>query len=142
MLRGGTDRRHALARRLRLFAFEVFFLGTAMIGQALSGDRAAKKGGSTGGKDRLEVGRPAKRTGKAPQTVPVYDVSWPRRTSRAAHRPSRADGRHSQEPALRSVPQVGHRPAQSGRHSGAWGRLSRTASRASGSRSTVSPTSG
>jgi hypothetical protein len=32
-LRGGTDNVHALARRLRLFAFEVFFFGTAMIGQ-------------------------------------------------------------------------------------------------------------
>jgi hypothetical protein len=30
ILRGGTERRQLLARRLRLLAFEVFFLGTAM----------------------------------------------------------------------------------------------------------------
>jgi hypothetical protein len=36
MLRGGADSVQALARRLRLLALEVFFLGTAMIGQALS----------------------------------------------------------------------------------------------------------
>jgi hypothetical protein len=30
VLRGGTDSVHALARRLRLLDFEVFFLGTAI----------------------------------------------------------------------------------------------------------------
>jgi hypothetical protein len=30
VLRGGAARLHALARRLRLFAFDVFFFGTAM----------------------------------------------------------------------------------------------------------------
>src|SRR5215213_6088435 len=33
MLRGGADRRQAEARRLRLLALLVFFLGTAMAGQ-------------------------------------------------------------------------------------------------------------
>jgi hypothetical protein len=32
MLRAGTVSVQALARRLRLLAFEVFFLGTAMVG--------------------------------------------------------------------------------------------------------------
>jgi hypothetical protein len=32
MLRAGTVNDQALARRLRLFALEVFFLGTAMVG--------------------------------------------------------------------------------------------------------------
>ena len=33
-LRGGVERFHALARRLRLFALDVFFFGTAMIDSA------------------------------------------------------------------------------------------------------------
>jgi hypothetical protein len=37
MLRGGADRRQAEARRLRLLALLVFFLGTATAGQG-SGD--------------------------------------------------------------------------------------------------------
>jgi hypothetical protein len=35
-LRGGGDSRQALARRLRLLLFEVFFFGTAMAEQILS----------------------------------------------------------------------------------------------------------
>jgi uncharacterized membrane protein YgdD (TMEM256/DUF423 family) len=36
VLRGGTDSVHALARRLRLLDFEVFFLGTAIFSGSLS----------------------------------------------------------------------------------------------------------
>jgi hypothetical protein len=51
MLRAGTVSVQALARRLRLFAFEVFFLGTAMIKGALSvfsrnGATGPERGGS------------------------------------------------------------------------------------------------
>ncbi len=40
-LRGGGPRRHAEARRLRLFALEVFFLGTAIGGAEIVDPRWA-----------------------------------------------------------------------------------------------------
>jgi hypothetical protein len=57
MLRAGTVSVHALARRLRLLALEVFFLGTAMMG-ALS---VLGMGvlGSAGKRDAMRPARPA-----------------------------------------------------------------------------------
>jgi hypothetical protein len=42
VLRAGTDRVQALARRLRLFDFEVFFFGTAIFSGSLSARRAER----------------------------------------------------------------------------------------------------
>jgi hypothetical protein len=54
MLRGGTESVHADARRLRLLALLVFFLGTAMAGYSCvcdwcgAGVRERALGGATG----------------------------------------------------------------------------------------------
>jgi hypothetical protein len=59
MLRGGTERVHADARRLRLLALLVFFLGTAMAGYSCvcdwcgAGVRERALGGATGRGYRL-----------------------------------------------------------------------------------------
>src|SRR5260370_13754744 len=91
MLRGGASSCQALARRLRLFAFEVFFLGTAMVAlsQRLPERSPARRGpagsgGADGPGDRKSLrvrvgpqrieGRPARIGGRLAVTGPGVAV--------------------------------------------------------------------
>src|SRR5436190_18082188 len=113
MLRGGGPSVQLLARRLRLFAFDVFFFGTAILVASSFG---------------LRVGSSARQ-------------SSVRSASSAAHLGSGA-GSQPQGPSFQSAPQLGQRPRQSSLHRGAAGSSNRTASRARRSRSSWSPRRG
>ena len=104
---------HAEARRLLLFAFEVFFFGTA-IGFLLALVNARLRAAFD-----LVV------------TVPAS----------AAHRGS-VGASHEHCSRLRFTPHSGQSPAQSARHNGANGRSRIHASRTTGARSSRSPCSG
>src|SRR5579875_2148556 len=131
MLRAGRLSFQADARRLRLLAFEVFFLGTAMaVGAVFSVAGCSDEQARRGGERQILACQP--------ELPPPGGWS----TSRAAHRGSGATGGHKQSPSLRSSPQLGHRPRQPSSQRGAIGMLRRSASRTMGRRSSISPTSG
>ena len=131
----------AEARRLRLFAFEVFFLGTAMVLVPL----VVRDGCSCG---RASVaGRPGSGRSEPGSPLGPVEPGWRRvgqssneRSSRAAQRGSRR-GRRPRSAAPRRE-RLGGRARAVVRHSGASGSASSTASRTSGSRSIWSPSSG
>ena len=142
-LRAGVSSFQALARRLRLFALEVFFLGTAI------GDPHLENGSCRGegieipalqhSRETLAAGSPDRKTGRA-AVSPGRSAS----ASRAAQRGSRAgsSSARARRPRRSAGKASGAGPAQSGRHSGARGRCRSAASRTTGSRSTSSPSIG
>ena len=65
----------------------------------------------------------------------IYSGNWSRIASRAAHRASITGAAQPHFSRFRSIPQVGHNPAQSIRHNGASGSSIRTVSRTIGAKS-------
>ena len=121
----------APARRLRVFDFDFFFLGTAIVvsGQEIglvqaSGDVASRT-----------YAPATRRAGK------LFSASCTRSAELVEHAPPLVGRRLSQPhgPSLRSAPQVGHSPAQSVRHSRSSAAVSRTSSRTSRRRDRSGP---
>ena len=112
----GRSSFQAPARRLRVFDFDFFFLGTATAGLRCRRYRAVA---------RLSPDERRIRYGRGVSRVELVE-----------RRPARVDlGRRriAARPGCRSMPHVGHSPAQSGRHSGVVGEVpSSTSSRTIG----------
>ncbi len=148
-LRGGASSCQELARRLRVFDFDVFFFGTAIVRfpRPLTtdpcGSRSDRVAGSRFGAPVPQgphhvIGprpgsHPAACIGRSTLRVGAHLSSS--RPSRAAQRSSRISAPQSHDSWFRSMPHCGQRPAQSGRQSRSSSSCSRAVSRTSGTRS-------